>query len=80
MKAERQLASLHERARDRWVPAASLAIAHLGLGELDAAFEWLERAYEERDLWLLWHTYDPIFRELRSDPRMIDLLRRLGTA
>ena len=79
-EAERLLATLHERARDHWVPAASIAIVHLGLNQVDAAFEWLERAYEERHLWLLWHTYDPIFRKMRSDPRMIDLLRRLGTA
>ena len=77
-EAERQLATLHERAQRGWVPAISFAIAHLGLGQLDRVFEWLERACEERDLWLLWHTYDPIFQEIRSDPRMLDLLRRLG--
>jgi serine/threonine-protein kinase len=76
--ADRQLATLHERAQHGWVPAMSFAIAHFGLGQLDRVFEWLERAYEERDLWLLWHTYDPIFQGLRSDPRMIDLLCRLG--
>ncbi len=78
VEAERQLATLHERAQHGWVPALSIAIAHLGLGPVDRVFEWLERAYEERDLWLLWHTYDPIFQAIRSDPRMIDLLRRLG--
>ena len=78
VEAERQLAALHDRAQHGWVPALSVAIAHLGLGTVDLAFEWLERAYEERDLWLLWHTYDPIFETIRSDPRMIDLLRRLG--
>jgi len=78
VEAERQLAALHDRAQHGWVPALSVAIAHLGLGPVDRVFEWLERAYEERDLWLLWHTYDPIFQTIRSDPRMIDLLRRLG--
>ena len=76
--AEGQLAMLHDRAQHGWVPALSVAIAHLGLGRVDQVFEWLERAYEERDQWLLWHTYDPIFQTIRSDPRMIDLLRRLG--
>jgi tetratricopeptide (TPR) repeat protein len=77
-EAERQLATLFERSKHAWVPALSIAIAHLGLGRFDEVFDWLERAYEERDLWLLWHTYDPIFQRIRSDPRMIDLLRRLG--
>ena len=78
MEAELQFALLHERAQRGWVPAVSFAIAHFGLGQLDRMFEWLERAYEERDLWLLWHTYDPIFQEIRSDLRMMDFLRRLG--
>jgi serine/threonine protein kinase/tetratricopeptide (TPR) repeat protein len=77
-EAQQQLAALHDRAKHSWVPALSVAIANLGLGPVDRVFEWLERAYEERDLWLLWHMHDPGFQTIRSDPRMIDLLRRLG--
>ncbi|MBI2071564.1 MAG: protein kinase [Gemmatimonadetes bacterium] len=76
-RAEAELASLLERAQHSWVPALSVAIGHLGLGAVDRAFQWLERAYDERDAWLLWHTYDPVFQRLRADPKMIDLLRRL---
>ncbi len=68
-EAERQLATLLERSKHAWVPALSIAIAHLGLGPLDQVFKWLERAYEERDSWLLWHTYVPIFQRIRSDIR-----------
>lgn len=49
----------------------------MGLGEKDRAFEWQEKAYEERvflhhlKVWPLW---DP----LRDDPRFRDLLRRMN--
>jgi hypothetical protein len=49
------------------------------LGELDEAFAWLEKAYEERDPEL---TYMKVpnrrFEPLRHDPRFQDLLRRMG--
>jgi tetratricopeptide (TPR) repeat protein len=48
------------------------------LGEQDQAFEWLEKAYQERDDQLTWIRVDPIFGSIRSDPRYTDLLRRMG--
>jgi tetratricopeptide (TPR) repeat protein len=51
---------------------------YIGLGDLDEAFKWLDRAVEERDSWLrslrLSAKYDP----LRSDSRYPELLRRVG--
>jgi hypothetical protein len=57
-------------------------VAHfdIGLGDKERAFEWLEKAYNDREwyLWLLKQEtgVDPI----RSDPRFQDLLRRIGLA
>jgi TolB-like protein/DNA-binding winged helix-turn-helix (wHTH) protein len=48
-------------------------------GDKDNAFEWLDKAYAERDgedITLL--KCDPTFQNLRSDPRFADLLRRMG--
>jgi hypothetical protein len=45
----------------------------------DKAFEWLDKAYAERDgedITLL--KCDPAFKNLRGDPRFVALLRRLG--
>jgi len=52
-----------------------MAGIYAGMDEKDKAFEWLERAYEQRD----WMTLklDPFMDSLRSDPRFRDLLRRL---
>lgn len=53
--------------------------ASVGLGELDRAFDILDRAYEGRALWLLeYPRLDPYFDTLRSDPRFTALMRRMG--
>ncbi len=57
---------------------ASLAGEYAVLGDVDSAFEYLERAYAERDGDLTWLQADPAFDSLRSDPRYADLLRRMG--
>ena len=44
----------------------------------DKAFEWLEKAYEERAGWVIYVGVQPIFDGLRSDPRFAELLRRVG--
>jgi tetratricopeptide (TPR) repeat protein len=54
------------------------AIIYIGLGDRDRAFEWLERSYEERFTTLIFLTTDPIYEDLRSDPRFAELARRLN--
>jgi hypothetical protein len=44
------------------------------------AIEWLGRACEERDAWLIWLKVDPVLDRLRADPRFTDLVRRVGLA
>jgi tetratricopeptide (TPR) repeat protein len=48
------------------------------LGEKDRVLGWLEKAYTERSDHLVLLKVDPLFDDLRSDPRFIDLLRRVG--
>ena len=48
------------------------------LGDKDKAFEWLEKAYSNRDFELTNVKTNRRFRNLRSDPRYHDLLRRVG--
>jgi TolB-like protein/Tfp pilus assembly protein PilF len=46
-------------------------------GEVDRAFEWLERAYEERDPGMGTVFVEPFFRPIRNDPRWHALLKKL---
>ena len=62
----------------RYVSPYTVAAIYAGLGEKDQAFKWLERAYEERDVWLMNLKVDPVFAKLRSDKRFQDLLTRAG--
>ncbi len=77
-KAMEILGQLHDLSKQRHVSSYDVAIIHVGLGDLDQAFAWLEKAYAERAPRLIWLNVDPIFDTLRSDPRFADLLRRLG--
>lgn len=67
-----------ERSKQRYVAPSTIAENYAMLGDKDEAFAWLERAYEDRDEWLLFLKVYPYFDGLRSDPRYHDLLRRLG--
>jgi hypothetical protein len=71
------LDQLKRRRSQAYVPLSHLARIHAALGENDQAFAWLDKAYEERDVWLIWLTTEPMWDSLRSDPRFSALLRRL---
>jgi tetratricopeptide (TPR) repeat protein len=55
-------------------PAAVYAL----LGEKEEALAWLEKAYRERDPWLMDINVRAEFDSLRDDPRFQDLLRRMN--
>jgi eukaryotic-like serine/threonine-protein kinase len=61
-----------------YLAPASVASIYASLGENDHAFEWLEKAYQERDSDLVFLKVERAWDNLRSDPRYADLLRRVG--
>jgi TolB-like protein/DNA-binding winged helix-turn-helix (wHTH) protein/Flp pilus assembly protein TadD len=77
-EARQVLADLHEMETRRYVSPYTVASIYTGLGDKDQAFNWLERAYDERDVWLMNLKVDPVFAKLRSDKRFQDLLTRAG--
>lgn len=76
--ALRLLDELSRRRQTEYVPAAAFVFAYLGLGNYDQAFVWLDHAYEEQSYALQTLKVLPLFDPIRSDPRFIDLLHRVG--
>ena len=76
-EARKILDQLKERAQQTYVQPTWVAVIHIGLGEKDAAFEWLQKAYEDRSAWLVFLQVDPVFDPLRSDARFADLVGKV---
>jgi len=72
------LEELERAGTDLHVPPFDSALVYEALGELDRAFESLERAYAIRDIGLATLKVERRLGRLRSDPRFPDLLRRVG--
>jgi eukaryotic-like serine/threonine-protein kinase len=72
------IAQFKRLAPKRYVDASIVAAIYTGLGNKDQAFEWLNKAYEDRASGIPFVKVDPFFDSLRSDPRFTDLLRRIG--
>ena len=79
-EAEGILRQLTAASKTRYVPPYPTAVIYAGLGQKDEAFAWLEKAFDERDSWLDYVGLDPRLDGLRSDPRFLELLRRLKLA
>ena len=77
-EAKKILNQLKERSQQTYVQPTWLAVIYIGLGEKDQAFDWLQKAYDDRSSWLVYLKVDPWFDGVRSDQRFIDLLRRVG--
>jgi len=79
-KAEARAVLQQLRGLDSYVLPTAFAHTHLGLGELDAAFEWFDRAVEERDQNMMpilsYGHFDPI----RNDPRFAALVGKMKLA
>jgi tetratricopeptide (TPR) repeat protein len=61
-----------------WWSPSMIGLVYSGIGEVDEAFAWLERAYRQRDPHMTVLKSNPLYDPLRSDPRYHDLLRRIG--
>jgi tetratricopeptide (TPR) repeat protein len=55
-----------------------LAMVYASLGQNDAAFEWLDKAFEAHDMWINFLKVDPKMDTLRRSPRYLELLRRVA--
>ena len=77
-EAREVLRRLESDSRERYVPPVAIALVHAGLGERDAVMEWLAKAYDARDVHLIYLPVDPKWDPYRADPRFQALLTRCG--
>ncbi|MBZ5624173.1 MAG: winged helix-turn-helix domain-containing protein [Acidobacteriia bacterium] len=77
-EARHALETLLQSARDRYVPSYSIAMMYNGLDEPGEALTWLERAFENRDVFMTSIKVAPIWKNLRDLARFIRLLKRIG--
>ena len=52
--------------------------SYSGIGNIDSSFYWLEKAYENRNSDFSWLKVNPVFNNLKKDPRYWDLYERTG--
>src|SRR5438094_5411863 len=78
--AQKLLLELTEMSECRYVSSYDLALIHHGLGQKEECFEWLNRAYEIHDGWVIYITVDPRWQSLRGDARFSRIVRLVGLA
>ena len=62
--------------RERYLPPYAIALVHAGLGEREAVFTWLDKAYAARDVHLIFLPVDAKWNSFRADPRFKALIAR----
>jgi TolB-like protein/DNA-binding winged helix-turn-helix (wHTH) protein/Tfp pilus assembly protein PilF len=75
-----RLARMQRARTQRYISPADVAQIQMALGEKEKALEELEAAFEQRSGWILpFLGVDPLFDDLRGDPRFEDLLARIAS-
>jgi TolB-like protein/Flp pilus assembly protein TadD len=75
-EAREVLKMLDAMSRQRYVPPYAMALVHAGLGDRHEVFEWLDKAYDARDVHLIFLPVDPKWDGYRADSRFEALLTR----
>jgi TolB-like protein len=72
------LEELLQMAQQGNAVSSGIAFLYYELGEKEKAFEWLEKVHQCRESYLLFLVTDPLWDDLRTDPRCIALLKKMG--
>ena len=76
-EAQQVLNDLQQLQSQRYVSPYTVAAIYAGLNDQEQAFKWLDKAVDERDIWLMNLKVDPAFARLRQNRRFIDLLAKI---
>jgi hypothetical protein len=74
-QSDEAVAELIAKSAD--VVAYQIAEVYAFRGEADRAFEWLDRAYAQRDGGMTYLKVDPLLRTLKGDPRYTAVLKKM---
>ena len=77
MALQRVAEMMEARSDTTYVTPWQIATLYIRAGKKGKALPWLERAYEEHDVNMPYIGVDPIFDELRDEPRFKELLRKM---
>lgn len=77
-EAEQILVNLKAEAVSNYVSPYYIALVYSELGDMDNAFTWLEKSFDERSSMLTWMLVHPEWDTLRADTRFDDLMKRVG--
>jgi TolB-like protein len=77
-EARKIVEQLTVQSKRRFVSPACFATVYVGLNDRDNAFEYLERARQDHESFLIFTRVDGIFDPVRSDPRFDRLLAQVG--
>jgi TolB-like protein/DNA-binding winged helix-turn-helix (wHTH) protein/Tfp pilus assembly protein PilF len=77
-QAQAELAKALRLSKDKPVSSGAVALTYAALGNKDESFSWLERAYAEKSSFMTTLKFWSVFDPLRSDPRFVDLIDRVG--
>jgi serine/threonine-protein kinase len=72
------LAEVYAVQQTEQLAAYEFAMIYTALEDYDAAFEWLEKAYQEHSGWPFLIKVDPLAEALHSDPRYGPFMKRMG--
>jgi len=79
-EVEAVIKELERRYADKTADARDLVVVYAGLDDKDKAFAWLEKAFADRSVFLVFLKLEPTMETLHSDPRWKDLERRVGVS
>jgi tetratricopeptide (TPR) repeat protein len=65
-------------SKTRYVPPYHFALIYNALGEGEKALDYLEKGFAEKDVRMVFLKVEPKWNNLRSEPRFVDLMRRMN--
>ncbi len=77
-EAKKIISTLEDSSETQAISPLGIAIIYIVLGDIDLAFEYLNKAIAYRDIWMLSLKYAPELIPIREDPRFKKLVDKIG--